>query len=95
MMPSVRVTSAMPAASVPVLVAPTEPPVLAVQVTATFSTGLPLASVTLTRSGAGSWAPTLADWWSPLTSSILVGRSELAVPVNATGSTPENTASME
>jgi hypothetical protein len=47
----VRVTSAMPAASVPVLVAPTEPPVLAVQVTATFSTGLPLASVTLTRSG--------------------------------------------
>ena len=85
----------MPAASVPVLVAPTEPPVLAVQVTATFSTGLPLASVTLTRSGAGSWAPTLAGLMVAAHQLDLGRNIGRGVPVNPTGSTPENTASME
>src|SRR5262245_39192609 len=58
----------------------------------TFSTPLPLASVTLTRSGAGRLEPTVPTCPSPLSSASVVGASGVAVAVKGTEGSPENTA---
>ena len=90
--PRVRVTWASPCASVGVLSADTDPPTSAIHVTGTLGTGLSLASVTRTTSGSVRSAPTAALCPFPLTISIVVGASAVAVPVNTTGGSPENTA---
>ena len=87
-----RVTWASPCASVGVLSAETDPPPSALHATGTLGTGLSLASVTRTTSGLVRSAPAAALCPFPLTISIVVGASAVAVPVNTTGGSPENTA---
>src|SRR5437868_5604563 len=72
--PAVAVVEARPSASVTAVVTESAPPVPAdtAKLTAVLDRGAPVASVTLTVSGANV-APTGSDWLSPLTAAMAAG----------------------
>src|SRR5438552_3183167 len=72
--PRVRVALATPLASVLPAELMDPPPTATAQVTATFATGLPSWSRTITRNGVGRGVPALATWLSPVAVAVLAGR---------------------
>src|SRR5512140_1396094 len=84
--PSVQATDAIPNEFVSALVEEIEPePLRIANVTLTFATASPSASVTLTVGGIGTGLPAGAFWPSPAATPIVVGGAGTAVALNVNG----------